>query len=207
MGQNRDMVFTQQPLLGYTKAAILLGLSLTLFFAPFFTLLSHLREPALQNGDMPPFTYDWHQNLSERIEPWARERVASRQAIALNISDVAGTEWPIFTVVYYLWATEALQDAWLKNPALAPTKPTDYASEAIEAAAALVADPNHATWVQQHWGESYLQQENIFYRMLLISGLTSYQNLLILWNLLWRYFPKNLLHLLLRNFFGILVKS
>ncbi|MEM7115654.1 MAG: hypothetical protein AAF614_24645 [Chloroflexota bacterium] len=171
------MVFTGQSLLAYAKATVLLGLSITLFFAPFLTLLSYLNEPALQSGDIPSFASDWHHNLTERIEPWARERIASRQAMGLNINNISGTEWPIFTAVYYLWATEALQEAWLKNPTLAPTMPTEYANEAIEAAAALVADPNHAAWVQQHWGDDYLQQENIFYRMLLISGLTSYQKL------------------------------
>ncbi len=56
--------------------------------------------------------------------------------------------------------------------------PRQYARGAIEAAAALVADPNHAGWVRQHWGDDYLKKENLFYRMLLISALTSYQKLL-----------------------------
>jgi hypothetical protein len=41
-----------------------------------------------------------------------------------------------------------------------------------------VADPNHAAWVKTYWGDGYLQDENLFYRMLLVSGLTSYQKLL-----------------------------
>jgi hypothetical protein len=41
-----------------------------------------------------------------------------------------------------------------------------------------VADPGHAGWVKQHWGKGYLDHENLFYRMLLISALTSYQKLL-----------------------------
>jgi hypothetical protein len=55
--------------------------------------------------------------------------------------------------------------------------PTQYAHEAIKAVTALVADPNHAAWVKSHWGDDYLKHENLFYRMLLISGLTSYQKL------------------------------
>jgi hypothetical protein len=56
--------------------------------------------------------------------------------------------------------------------------PKEYARGAIEAAAALIVDPNHATWVRNYWGDDYLSAENIFYRMLYISGLTSYQKLL-----------------------------
>jgi hypothetical protein len=71
-----------------------------------------------------------------------------------------------------------LQAAWEEDPNLSATMPSNYARGAIEAAAALVSDPNHAAWVRVHWGDDYLHQENLFYRMLLISGLTSYQKLL-----------------------------
>jgi hypothetical protein len=56
--------------------------------------------------------------------------------------------------------------------------PRQYARNAIEAVTALVADPNHATWVKAQWGDDYLHHENLFYRMLLVSALTSYQKLL-----------------------------
>jgi len=38
-------------------------------------------------------------------------------------------------------------------------------------------DKGNASWVIKHWGEDYLEKENLFYRMLLISGLTSYEKL------------------------------
>jgi hypothetical protein len=95
----------------------------------------------------------------------------------LNTTNVSGTEWPLFSSVFYLWATEALQEAWEKDPSLARVMPAEDARGAIEAVAALVADPNHATWVKAYWGDDYLQHENLFYRMLLISGLTRYQKL------------------------------
>jgi hypothetical protein len=84
----------------------------------------------------------------------------------------------VFGSVFYLWATEALQDVHYMNPTLASASPQSYARGAISAAAALIADPNHGTWVREHWGDDYLTKENLFYRMLLISGLTSYQKLL-----------------------------
>jgi hypothetical protein len=96
----------------------------------------------------------------------------------LTTENIAGTEWPLFGSVFYLWATEALQEAAEEDSSKCPATPKQYARGAIEAAAALVADPNHAGWVREHWGDAYLDKENLFYRMLLISALTSYQKLL-----------------------------
>ncbi|MCP5101632.1 MAG: hypothetical protein GY943_39310, partial [Chloroflexi bacterium] len=161
----------------YTKPVVLIFVAFYFFFAPLGILITQLQDPGLKNGEMPRFLYDWHVQLSENYELWARERVVSSRATQLNVNNISGTEWPIFSSVYYLWATEALQEAWEDDPSLAPEMPTEYAKGAIETAVSLIADPNHATWVEQHWGDDYLTQENLFYRMLLISGLTSYQNL------------------------------
>ncbi len=79
--------------------------------------------------------------------------------------DISGTEWPVFGSVFYLWATESLQEAFDEDLSSASSAPRDYARGAIEAAAALVADPNHASWVRDHWGETYLEKENLFARM------------------------------------------
>ncbi len=149
-----------------------------LFVIPVGILVQALNDPGLSAGEVPRFAFWWHRSLSDGYEPWARNRVASGRATQLSTYNISGTEWPIFSSVFYLWATEALQEAWEQDPSLAPVMPRQYAQGAIEAAAALVADPNHATWVKDHWGDAYLHQENLFYRMLLISGLTSYQKLL-----------------------------
>jgi len=104
--------------------------------------------------------------------------VETGAATKLTTGDISGTEWPVFGSVFYLWATESLQEAYEESPISVSAAPKEYARGAIEAAAALVADPNHAGWIRDHWGDSYLEKENLFYRMLLISGLTSYQKLL-----------------------------
>ena len=83
----------------------------------------------------------------------------------------------MFGTVFYLWATESLQQAWEQDPKLSNIAPAEYARGVIEACAALVVDPGHATWVMQHWGSEYLHRENVFYRMLLIGGLTSHYQL------------------------------
>jgi hypothetical protein len=162
----------------YLNAVFLVALAFSFFFYPAATIVRDLNDPALKRGDAPPrFAYGWHRSLSTKYEKWARERVASGSAAGMNIYDISGTEWPIFGTVFYLWTTESLQAAWEKDPSLSRVAPKEYARAAIEASAALVSDPNHAGWVKKHWGNEYLSHEDLFYRMLLISGLTSYQNL------------------------------
>lgn len=45
--------------------------------------------------------------------------------------------------------------------------------EAIEQAILVLVSPDTATWVKAKWGSDYLKKENVFYRMLLIMGLSS----------------------------------
>lgn len=167
----------QTRLAALVNTVVLIAAAIYFFVLPVAILLGDLNDPGLRRGTVPAFAYRWHHSLSQRYQPWAAERVASGQAAQLDTYNISGTEWPIYSSVFYLWASEALQQDWEKNPSASPTAPKDYAHDAIAAAAALVADPNHAAWVKVHWGENYLHRENLFYRMLLISGLTSYQKL------------------------------
>ncbi len=162
----------------YANAIVIVGLCFFIFVLPAGTVIRSLHDSGLDGTAVPRRVWRWHRALSPRYAEWARRRVASGAAYRLTTSDIAGTEWPLFGSVFYLWATESLQQAFEENPRLAPSAPKDYARDAIAAATALVADPNHAGWVRQHWGDRYLEAENLFYRMLLISALTSYQKLL-----------------------------
>ena len=159
------------------NAGVAILLAAYFFLAPFFILTQDLRDPGLSNGDIPEFAFRWHKQLSKKYEAWAEDRVRTGAAVHLTQDDVSGTEWPMFSSVFYLWATEPLQLAWDQNTALSASMPKEYARGAIAAAGALVTDPNNATWVSRYWGDNYLNEENAFYRMLLISGLTSYQRL------------------------------
>ena len=49
--------------------------------------------------------------------------------------------------------------------------------KAVETAAAVVVSPDTATWVKAKWGNDYLKKENLFYRMLVILGLSSYERM------------------------------
>ena len=161
----------------FVNTTLLIALSVYFFFYPAVVILHDMNDPGLVDGGVPRYTFSWHRSLSADYEAWAHERVMSGKAAGLNINNISGTEWPVFGTVFYLWATESLQQAWEEDPTLFPVAPKEYAHEAIEASAALVVDPNHAGWVRKHWGDDYLSRENLFYRMLLISGLTSYQKL------------------------------
>lgn len=173
--QNNFLIHCKIPI--FINGFLLFCFAVYYFLLPFLTLIGYLNDPALKTGQIPQFAFSWHKQVSPKIESWAVDRVASETAANLNQKDISGTEWPMFGSVYYLWATEVLQTAWEENPSISPISPAVYANGAVEASAALITDPNHATWVKNYWGENYLEKENLFYRMLLISGLTSYQKL------------------------------
>jgi hypothetical protein len=143
---------------------------------PIARITHELGNPSWRDGTLPESVVTWHQSLSDRFAPWAEDRVTSLRAKQLAKSDVSGTEWPLFSSVMYLWATESIQEQWQRQPWDEPA-PAIRNRAAIEAAARLVSDPGHAEWVRQHWGDGYLREKNLFYRMLLIAGLDSYERL------------------------------
>ncbi len=173
----KNLLHRKTSIAASVNATILVLFAIYLFVLPAGILAQDLNDPGLRTGKIPAFAFRWHRSLSQRYQPWAVERVASGQAAQLGTNDISGTEWPIFSSVFYLWASEALQESWEKDPSASSIAPKEYARESIAAAAALVADPNHAAWVRAHWGANYLHHQNLFYRMLLISALTSYQKL------------------------------
>ena len=87
------------------------------------------------------------------------------------------TEWPLFGSVFYLCATEHLQDAWEEDPSQSTTAPADYARRAIEACVDLFLDPVYHTWLRMHWGADYMHNENVFFRSLIIPVFPSHTRL------------------------------
>ena len=158
-------------------AVLYSGIGLFFFFLPGLRLAVDLNDPALRSGAIPQAAWRLHAHLAPRYAAWAEERVASKQAAALNNQDVPSTEWPLFGTVFYLLSLESLQHAWEGDHSLAATAPADYARRAIEASVNLVVDPNHATWVEDKYGEDYLDREDLFYRFLRISAMGSYTHL------------------------------
>jgi hypothetical protein len=152
---------------------ILVLLAASLFLVPATIVIHDLTDPNIRTGAIPDAAWKLFPALAQKYARWARGRIASGRAERLSTSDIAGTEWPLFGSVFFLQAVESLQDAWETNHALASVPPKESARAAIEAATDLVIDPGQAGWVKKHWGESYLKRENAFYRMLIISALTS----------------------------------
>ena len=160
----------------YFNAAVLILFSLFFFLIPGATVIHDLSDPGIRSAKIPQSAWRLHRTLTPKYERWAGERLASTRATELSTNNISGTEWPLFGSVFYLWATESLQDAWEKDHTVA-IAPKIYARSAIEAATRLVIDPKQANWVKTHWGENYLKRGNVFYRMLVIAALTSHARL------------------------------
>lgn len=156
---------------------ILIFVSLYYLLYPTVTVYRQIQKEAAPQSHVSSFAFDLHLAIAENFGNWAQDRVDRAAGTQLSIDDISGTEWPMFSAVYFLWSTEELDKAWLELGDAAIPRPRDYAAAAIEAAAKLIVDPANASWVIRHWGARYLERENVFYRMLLIAGLTSYQTM------------------------------
>jgi hypothetical protein len=154
-------------------AATCIVLSIIFGLGPGFILVDDLRDPALRNGGISQAAWRLSRTLAPKYAAWARDRVVEET----DPHSVSGTEWPLFGSVFYLQAVEALQDDWLRDKSQSPIAPAIYSEAAIEASAALITDPSQAKWVQVYWGKDYLHHADLFYRYLLISGMTSYTRL------------------------------
>jgi hypothetical protein len=160
-------IIGKAPLVVWANTLLVMGLAYWFMFYPSLFIALHAGNKEFQTGTIPKEAISLHRKLSPRLEKWARNRVASRRAASLWHNDISGTEWPLFGCVFYLWATEAIAENH------------GYSRDAVHAAAELVIDPNHATWVQEKWGSDYLHQENVFYRALVIAALTARAKLLL----------------------------
>ncbi len=160
----------------YLNAAVLVCISLFFFLIPGFIVIHELSDPNIRSAGIPQSTWQFHRDLSPKFEQWCKERLASQRS-ELSTNNISGTEWPLFGVAFYLWATESLQDEWERGHAPGAIAPNVYARGAIDAATRLTIDPAQAGWVKVYWGTNYLNTEDAFYRMLIISALTCHARL------------------------------
>jgi len=156
------------------NSIVLLAFAYIFGLFPLLFVVRHLPDPALREPGIPKSAVWMHERLTPRHDAWARARIASDRPLYLTTDDLVETEWPLFGSVFYLWTTEALQTAHGAGSSAVPVAPAEYAAAAIDSATELVLDPAHAEWVRQHWGERYLQYENAFYRMLILSAATAH---------------------------------
>ena len=111
-----------------------------------------------------------------KYNSWAEEHISLDKA--KNARGIALEEWPMFGAVFILKTIESLQ-----NQGKIEIKDEDV-SLAIKNAVNIISSPSTAEWVKRRWkrrylktGQTYLESENVFYRMLLIMGLSSYKKI------------------------------
>ena len=144
----------------------------SLFVYPLFVTLWVAFDQGLRKGDLPGYLPGWYQRTAKRYAGWAEEYLASKVAASVHHNNIPATEWPMFGSVFFLLGTDALINEWEKETVLSP-----QVEKAVEKAVHLVNHPVTATWVQTKWGDDYLEEENCFYRGLLILGISSFQRI------------------------------
>ena len=152
-------------------AMAMIVLSLCFFIYPAVTISYLLLDRSLKNEGQSRLVPHWFDGVSRQYNRWAGGYLASGYAAKQAHEDVAATEWPMFGSVFFLVTAQDLQARGLVDVDRGVVR------EAVEKAAAIVASPVTATWVTQKWGASYLERDNVFYRMLLILGLSSYEKI------------------------------
>ena len=155
---------------GFLAAAIV-ALALLFFIYPAAVLARLMLDRELrQTGDSSLFARGF-ESVAPRYLAWATDYLGTRQAATFHPDDVASTEWPMFGSVFFLATAENLHLQGRIDASRGTLR------QAVDKAADLVVSPVTATWVRTKWGESYLDRENVFYRMLLILGLSSYERI------------------------------
>lgn len=153
-------------------------LAVYFFTIPGILVIRSLRDPALKNGEIPAIAWKVHRHIAPGYATWAHKRIAENKGAKVHYLNITATEWPLFGSVFYLYATTQLQSAWEEGNAPKGTaEPIEYARDTIEACKDILLDPGHHSWVRTHWGDNYMHTNNLFFRSLLIAGLTEYERL------------------------------
>lgn len=155
----------------FTTAALVILFALAFFIYPAVTLGLVLLDGNVRTTGQSRLVAHWFKGTAQRYDRWARQFLAERTAAQVSPEHVAATEWPMFGSVFLLLTAEELQTQGALDPTRGPVR------AAVESAKNIVIAPETASWVRAKWGDDYLEQENVFYRMLLIMGLSSYEHI------------------------------
>ena len=157
--------------LHFVVSGVVIVLSLMLFIYPAVIIFALVLDSHLRQTGESRLVPMWFNSAAGRYLSWANTYVETNYAKSLDHNDIPATEWPMFGSVFFLVTAEDLQ----RQGKIDATQGT--VREAVEKAAEIVASPVTATWVKTKWGVGYLEKENVFYRMLLIMGLSSYEKI------------------------------
>ena len=154
-----------------TVSFVVIAFALTFFAYPAVIISHMLLDSRLKNEGQSSLAPCWFKAAAPRYSVWAESFLKSKYAAGLKHYDVAPTEWPMFGSVFLLVTADDLQSNGQLDARSGKVR------DAVDKAAQIVADPITGTWVKIKWGDTYLEKENVFYRMLLILGLSSYENI------------------------------
>jgi hypothetical protein len=154
-----------------TVSCVVIILSLMLLIYPAITIGVLVADSQLKTTGESRLVPRWFQSATPRFLSWADTYLDTNYAGSIQHDNIPATEWPMFGAVFYLVTAEDLQG----RGEIDATQGT--IREAVDKAAQIVASPVTATWVKTKWGDEYLERENVFYRMLLILGFSSYERI------------------------------
>lgn len=151
-----------------------LGLLFALFFFvyPALTCAWVLLDPAVRTTGQSRLITFWFRQTAGRYERWADRFLADQRAAHVNPDHVAATEWPMFGSVFFLLTAEQLHAEGRVDAR------TGIIRRAVDRARDIVVSPDTAAWVRHKWGDTYLEHQNVFYRMLLMMGLTAHARII-----------------------------
>jgi hypothetical protein len=154
-----------------TVSSVVIALALMLLIYPAVTICMVVTDSQLNQTGQCRLAPMWFESAAGRFLSWANTYLDTNYAQSLHHDDIPATEWPMFGAVFFLVTAEDLQSQGKIDATQGTVR------EAVEKAAQIVASPVTATWVKTKWGNGYLEKENVFYRMLLILGLSSYERI------------------------------
>lgn len=146
-------------------------LALIFFIYPSVMICAVMSDSRLRQTGESRFVPAWFKSASSRYSSWADHYLSTHYAESLHHDDVAATEWPMFGSAFFLVTAKDLHAQGKIDATQGAVR------KAVDRAAKIIVSPSTATWVKTKWGEDYLESENVFYRMLLILGLTSYESI------------------------------
>jgi len=152
-------------------AVLVASLSTALFLYPSFTILRMLADGRFRRTGELRQIAPWFRSVARRYAAWADGYLRTEYATKQPHDAVAPTEWPMFGSVFFLVTAEDLHREGIVDAARGSLR------EAVDKAVQIVMSPATATWVRTKWGDGYLDRENVFYRMLLVMGTSSYESI------------------------------
>ena len=105
-------------------------MSIYYFLHPSIAVYLQIRDLSSPQSGISKFAFNNHRAISDEIATWAQRRVDRSLGKDLSTSKISGTEWPMFSVVYFLWSTEELDKARIELGSTDTPRPKDCAANA-----------------------------------------------------------------------------